>query len=181
MSNSSAITHIFKMCDLDGIIHPDTCSAIMPLYSVPVSLLLSWPQLENVESWMLNPSDSSILTQELSWQLYPLGHAVMRQEFSEKYSNALGPRTHLATEQWNPFLIRAHLDSSHHESSSHYNYQGLRIISQKQNIQLILCKDPGAAFVDQSRYWKPPWLGVELQISKWNYSSWHLFSHKASL
>ena len=91
---------------LDVNIHPDTCSAIRPLYSVPLSLLSPEPQLDNAESRSLDPYD--FLAQQLSWPLYPLGHAMMRQEFSEQYPTALGSHTQLATEQRIPFQIRAH-------------------------------------------------------------------------
>ena len=49
---------------LDVNIHPDTCSAIRPLYSVPVSLLSPEPQLDNAESRSLDPYD--FLAQQLS-------------------------------------------------------------------------------------------------------------------
>ncbi len=49
---------------LDVISHPDTRSAMRPLYSVPVSLLLPEPQLDNVESRTLDPSD--FLARQLS-------------------------------------------------------------------------------------------------------------------
>ena len=62
---------------LDGINHPDTCWAIRPLYSVPVSLLSPEHLLDNAESRTLDPSD--FLARQLSWALSPLGHTVMRQ------------------------------------------------------------------------------------------------------
>ena len=37
----------------------------------------------------------------------------------------------------------------------------LKYYLERTKVQLrLFCKDPGEAFSEQSRYWKPPWLGV---------------------
>ena len=146
-------------------IHPDTCSAIMPFYSVSVSVLSLEPpawqsRVSNVWSlWFPRPGnwpDNFIHSATVMWH-----------NIGEQYPTAPGPRTQLAAEQRNPFQYRTHLDSFHHESSRHYSNQGFKSNITENKHPTDTRQRPGDSFRWAISVVEASMVRSIVQISRW--------------